>query len=106
MSPVRAHACRRTVTGLAAVLAFASGCGEGERRVAGTPAPDHAREVARDPYAVTCGDLARQAEHPESQKLVIRAEFELAREPVLRKRVTQITLDRTGRSVYWALTEV
>jgi hypothetical protein len=96
----------RTVACLATVAAFVGGCGERERRVAGTPAPDHAREVAQDPYALTCGDLARQPDHPESQKLVIRAEFELAREPALRKRVAQITLDRTGRSVYWALTEV
>jgi hypothetical protein len=96
----------RTVVGLAALAALAGGCGEGERRAAGTPAPDHAREVAEDPYALTCGDLARQPEHPESQKLVIRAEFELAREPVLRERVAEMTLDRTGRSVYWAMTEV
>jgi hypothetical protein len=96
----------RTVLGLAALAALTGGCGEEPRRVAGTPAPDHAREVAHDPYALTCGDLARQPDHPESQKLVIRAEFALAREPVLRKRVAQMTLNRTGRSVYWAMTEI
>ena len=72
----------------------------------GTPDPAHAREVARNPYALTCGDLARQPQHHESQKLVIRAEFALAREPVLRRRVAKMTLNRAGRSVYWALTEI
>ncbi len=93
---------------LAACCAIAAGCGsdEPERRVAGTPNPDHAREVARNPYAVTCGDLARQPEHPDSQELVIQAEFALAREPVLRKVVAKQTLNRTGRSVYFGLTEV
>jgi hypothetical protein len=88
---------------------MAAGCGEEdarERRVAGTPDPAHAREVERNPYALTCGDLARQPEHPESQKLVIRAEFALAQEPLLRKRVEKMTLNRAGRSVYWAMTEL
>ena len=96
----------RIVMGLVAVSAMAAGCGEAERRVSGTPEPEHAREVARTPYAVTCGDLARQPQHPESQKLVIRAEFALAREPVLRKRVAEMTLNRAGRSVYYALTGI
>jgi hypothetical protein len=87
--------------------AMATGCGEDDepRRVPGTPEPSHAQEVERDPYALTCGDLAKQPESPESQKLVIRAEFTLAREPVLRNRVRRMTLNRAGRSVYWALTE-
>lgn len=101
------HGCLRLVLGLAAVAALAAGCGEEEeRRVPGTPEPEHAREVARNPYALTCGDLARQPQHPESQRLVITAEFALAREPVLRKRVAQMTLNRAGRSVYYALTEI
>jgi len=92
---------------LAAVTALAAGCGDDEERsVSGAPDPDHAREVARDPYALTCGDLARQPEHPDSQKLVIRAEFALARDPALRQVVAKETLNRTGRSVYFALTEV
>src|SRR5688572_24551235 len=38
--------------------ALAAGCGdEQERRANGTPDPRHAREVERNPYAVTCGDL-------------------------------------------------
>jgi hypothetical protein len=92
------------------VVAILAGCGEAERRVEqripGTPDPAHAREVERNPYALTCGDLARQPEHTESQKLVIRAEFALAQEPVLRKRVRAMTLNRAGRSVYWAMTEL
>jgi hypothetical protein len=96
----------RLVLGLAAVAVVAPGCGEEERMPASaTPEPGHAQEVESDPYALTCGDLARQPQSPESQKLVIRAEFALAREPVLRRRVREMTLNRAGRSVYWALTE-
>ena len=50
-------------------------------------------------------DLARQPLHPESQKLVIRAEFALAQEPALRPLVRRLTLNRVGRSVYYGLTE-
>lgn len=84
------------------------GCGDDESRQvpAGAPDPEHAREVARDPYLVTCADIARQPLHPESQKLVIRAEFALAQVPRLREVVAKDTLNRTGRSVYYALTEI
>jgi hypothetical protein len=74
--------------------------------VAGTPDPAHVREVARDPYQVTCRDLARQPLHPLSQELVIEAEFALAQEPELRKVVAMETLNRTGRSVYLGMTEI
>jgi hypothetical protein len=96
------------VRGLALGLtAFAAACGDDdERRVPGAPDPTHAQEVARNPYALTCGDLARQPLHPERQKLVIMAEFALAREPSLRKLRAKETLNRTGRSVYYALTEI
>lgn len=96
------------LAGLALVAFLAAGCGSaGEpERVAGTPPPDHAREVARNPYAVTCRDLARQTAHPESAKLVIRAEFALAQVPELREVRREETLNRTGRSVYFALTEL
>ena len=94
------------VVAVAAVTAASVGCGNEERRPPGVPDPEHAAAVARNPYALTCGDLARQPLHPESQKLVIRAEFALAREPVLRKRVAEMTLNRTGRSIYYALTEI
>ena len=92
---------------LAAGTLLVGGCGEQEQpaRIPGTPDPAHAREVDRDPYAVTCGDLARQHEHPDSEHLVIRAEFALAGEPVLRRRAKEMTLNRAGRSVYWALTD-
>ena len=105
---MRSSRARRLGPALAVVLVTAAGCGadEEQRRVPGTPDPAHAREVDRNPYAVTCGDLRRQPEHPESQKLVIRAEFALAREPVLRKRVKAMTLNRAGRSVYYAMTEL
>jgi hypothetical protein len=91
-------------------LAALTACGEEERlaepRVSGMPDPAHAREVERNPYALTCGDIARQPEHTDSQKLVIRAEFALAREPALRKRVSAMTENRVGRSVYWAMTDL
>jgi hypothetical protein len=92
---------------LLAATTLAAGCGdEPERRVSGTPDPDHAREVERNPYAVTCGDLRRQPLHPDSERLVIHAEFALAREPVLREQRLKQTLNRTGRSVYYAMTEI
>jgi hypothetical protein len=90
----------------AALLMTACGDDDDEGRVTGAPAPDHAAEVARNPYAVTCGDLARQTSHPESARLVIHAEFALARDPALRHVVVKETLNRTGRSVYYALTEI
>ena len=92
---------------LGAVSVLAAGCGDDdEPRVSGTPEPGHAKEVERNPYAVTCGDLARQPKHPESERLVIHAEFALAQDPVLRKLVAKQTLNRTGRSVYFAMTEI
>jgi hypothetical protein len=100
----RAHG--RFPRALAATSLLIAACGDDdEGLVAGTPAPDHAAEVARNPYAVTCGDLARQTSHPESARLVIHAEFALAREPALRKVVAKETLNRTGRSVYYGLVE-
>jgi hypothetical protein len=95
------------VLGLAALAVLVAGCGDQqERRVSGTPEPDHARQVERNPYALTCRDLARQTSHPESARLVIHAEFALAQVPALRKQVAKHTLNRTGRSVYFALTEI
>jgi len=38
--------------------------------------------------------------------MVIDVEFSLAAEPVLCRRVAQMTANRVGRSIYWALTEV
>jgi hypothetical protein len=92
---------------LVAVLgAVAAGCGDDEQQVRYTPAPDHAAEVARNPYALTCGDLAEQSKSSTSQRLVIGVEFALADEPALRKRVKAMTENRVGRSVYWAMTEL
>jgi hypothetical protein len=100
---------RTLLGGFCVALALATGCGgddDDQPRIAGTPDPEHAREVGRNPYAVTCGDLDRQTLHPESAKLVIRAEFALAQVPELRKVVARETLNRTGRSVYYGMTEV
>jgi hypothetical protein len=97
------------VPAIAVVSALAVACGdddEEQRRVSGTPDPGHVKEVERNPYAVTCGDLVRQTSNPESARLVIHAEFALAQDPVLKKVVAKQTLNRTGRSVYFAMTEI
>jgi hypothetical protein len=98
---------RGLVVSVAVLAVLAAGCGDDEEpRASGTPAPEHASEVARDPYALTCADLARQPRSPEASRLVIKAEFALAQVPALRQVVAKETLNRTGRSVYYALTEV
>ena len=88
-----------------AVIAAATavGCGEQERF---TPEKDHAAEVARNPYALTCADIAGQSRSTTSQELVIEAEFALADAPALRPRVAAMTENRVGRSIYWAMTEI
>lgn len=111
-SGVRTPARRRAIFALwAVVAAVGAGCG-GNRddkparaAVQGRPDPAHAAAVERDPYLVTCGDLVRQTAHPESAKLVIRAEFALAQDPALRPVVEKETLNRVGRSVYYGLVE-
>lgn len=96
----------RVLRRLAVVLAvLAAGCGD-EEQVRYTPAPEHAAEVERNPYALTCGDLATQSTSSTSQRLVIGVEYALADEPVLRRRVRAMTENRVGRSIYWAMTEI
>jgi hypothetical protein len=87
---------------LAVVVA---GCGGDDPDPAASLREHHAA-VARDPYKLTCDDLARQPETSTNQRLVINAEFALADAPVLRERVEAMTANRVGRSVYWALTEL
>lgn len=105
----RSRRAAAPVLGALAIATAGAGCGGGDDdsdqpdRIPGTPDPVHAREVERNPYAVTCNDLARQPLHPLSQKLVIHAEFALAQEPVLRKVVRKLTLNRVGRAVYYGL---
>jgi hypothetical protein len=91
-----------------ALAALATGCGGGDEPEvnSGLPDPDHAREVARNPYALTCADLRRQPKTSTASRLVINAEFALAEVPELREVVRKETLNRTGRSVYYALTEI
>jgi hypothetical protein len=67
---------------------------------------DHAAEVERNPYALTCGDIASQSTSSTSQRMVIGVEFALADEPALRRRVKSMTENRVGRSIYWAMTEL
>ena len=85
-------------------LLLAAGCGEAEQRY--TPEADHAAEVERNPYALTCGDIAAQSTSSTSQRMVIGVEFALADEPALRRRVEAMTENRVGRSIYWAMTEL
>jgi hypothetical protein len=102
---------RRLVIPVIAAFFSLSGCGEDgqddvEQRIArGEPDPEHVRDVARDPYLVTCADLAAQPKSPEASRLVIQAEFALAQVPELRGVVAKETLNRTGRSVYFGLTQ-
>lgn len=95
---------------LLVAAALGAGCGDDDDeeppRVSGMPERTHAEEVDRNPYELTCRDLARQTLHPESAKLVIRAEFALAQVPELREVVARETLNRTGRSVYYGLTQI
>jgi hypothetical protein len=92
------------VLGLAAPVA-AAGCGGEERPDSDVPDPEHAGEVARNPDALACGDLARQS-HPEGARLVIRVQTALTKEPGLRQRVIEQGFQRASQSVYFALNEV
>jgi hypothetical protein len=90
-----------------------AGCGGGDeperakvRPVNAVTDAKHRAEVARDPYALTCADLAAQPLSSTNQRLVIDVEFTLSQEPVLRKRVREMTDNRVGRSIYWAMTEI
>jgi hypothetical protein len=102
---------RRFVIPVLAAFFALAGCDDdeqddvGQRIARGEPAPEHVREVARDPYLLTCADLAAQPRSPEASRLVIQAEFALAQVPELRKVVAKETLNRTGRSVYYGLVE-
>ena len=96
---------RRGLTLLIALAAVA-GCGEDDGPpVRYTPEPGHAAAVERDPYQLTCGDIASQSRSSTSQRLVIGVEYALADEPALRRRVEAMTENRVGRSIYWAMTE-
>ena len=95
---------RRPSLVLVAALLAAAGCGETERAVVSEK--EHRAAVGRDPYALTCRDLERQPLNSTNQRLVIDAEFALAKDPALHKRVAAMTENRVGRSVYWALTEI
>jgi hypothetical protein len=106
----------RTTPLVALALALAFGACSGDEaeapedrgdgsRATGAPDPEHAEAVARDPYALTCGDLARQS-HADGARLVIRVQAALARERALRKRVAEQGFQRVNQSVYFALTEV
>lgn len=87
-------------------MALAAGCGEEDQpRVRYTPEPDHAAAVERDPYKLTCGDIASQSRSSTSQRMVIGVEYALADEPALRRRVKRMTENRVGRSIYWAMTD-
>jgi hypothetical protein len=91
---------------LAAAAAMVAGCGdEEERRVSGDPDPEHVREVDRDPYALTCGDVARQSRRAGT-RLVIRVQTALTREPALRRRVAELGFQQVSQSMHFALREV
>jgi hypothetical protein len=95
---------RFRVLAVLAALSAATGC-EGDKDEQPSLA-EHQAQVARDPYAVTCADLARQADTSSNQRLVINVEFALTDAPALRSRVEEMTGNRVGRSIYWAITEL
>jgi hypothetical protein len=95
---------RFRVLAVLAALSAATGCG-GDKDEQPSLA-EHQAQVARDPYAVTCADLARQADTSSNQRLVINVEFALTDAPALRSRVEEMTGNRVGRSIYWAITEL
>jgi hypothetical protein len=107
----RFGAVRRLVIPVLAAFFALAGCSDdnqdqvSQRIERGEPDLEHVREVARDPYLVTCADLAAQPNSPEASRLVIQAEFALAQVPELREVVAKETLNRTGRSVYYGLVE-
>jgi hypothetical protein len=101
---------RRAMIPVLATFFAVAGCNDepdevGQRIERGEPDPEHVLEVARNPYLVTCADLAAQPRSPEASRLVIQAEFALAQVPELRNVVAKETLNRTGRSVYYGLVE-
>jgi hypothetical protein len=91
------------VLGLAA--AAAAGCGDEQRPAGGVADPEHASEVARNPYALTCGDLRRQS-HTEGTRVVIRVQAALTRERALSRRVAEQGFQRVNQTIYLALTEI
>jgi hypothetical protein len=93
------------VLGLAAAVALQAGCSDEERPAGGVSHAEHASEVARDPYALTCGDLRRQS-HTEGTRLVIRVQAALTRERALRRRVAEQGFQRVNQTIYFALTEI
>jgi hypothetical protein len=102
--------CARGVEGCvlalaAAAAALAAGCGDDDERAAAGLDPEHASEVARNPYALTCGDLRRQS-HIEGTRLVIRVQAALTRERALRRRVAEQGFQRVNQTIYFALTEI
>jgi hypothetical protein len=103
MVPVRRASAVLAISLVAAALA---GCGSEQTKTRPLSDPMHHAAVAKDPYRLTCDDIARQPLNSTNQRLVIDAEFALAEAPVLRGRVEDMTANRVGRSVYWALTEI
>ena len=99
------HGRLSLILALDAALFAAGGCGGDERRVRAGLDPEHVVEVARDPYALTCGDLAQQSRRAGT-RLVIRVQAALTREPALRRRVAEQGFQRVNQSIYFALTEV
>jgi hypothetical protein len=97
--------CRRHSAGLLAaglaVLLF--GCGEEPQRESGRAEPERWAAVERDPYAITCGDLADQF---RSANMSLRATVRMAEEPELRSLVAQDTPQRVHQSLHYAMLEL
>ena len=93
---------------LAAVCRDSDGAG-GERLAAGgeryAAARERGRELARDPYDLTCGDLRRQTTQLRA-RITHTAERALARHPSLHRYVARHTLSRAVQSSHHANSEI
>jgi hypothetical protein len=102
------------LVGVVAALAAVAGCGSadgagGDRFAAGgdwvAAARERARELARDPYDLTCRDLGRQTTQLRA-RITHTAETALARHPALHRYVARHTLSRAVQSIHFAASEI
>jgi hypothetical protein len=92
----RLHGAVLVAAGLAVLLL---GCGKEPQRESGRADPERWGAVERDPYAITCGDLADQF---RSANMSLRATVRMAEEPRLQWVVAKDTPQRVHQSLHYA----
>ena len=85
------------------LVALAVGCGEQQPRESGRADPDRWAAVERDPYAITCGDLADQF---RSARMSLRATVRMSEDPRLQRVVANDTPQRVHQSLHYAMLEL